>query len=269
MKYILKILILLFFVIIIYILFFCNKEKFHYSTSNIDLKDETIILNKNLFVNYNYRNINKIIDDYSYHNDPLKNTSKEEGSSVEPKKYEIPGSRNNKRDLLKHNLFINNNKKSSGNNLKIENELCIGEFCLNDNMLSKVGGMIDGPHFYSEKYPEFIVDGETTATAATAGSGSATTATTGSTSASVKGKPIYYNNDNLIPMAKSVCINNTYDLKGLNKLPNITCLNSDHFDMINGNKGLRLYGGGDKEAEESEMIYDSKVSSDDELQIRG
>ena len=235
MKLLLKFIILSLFLIVI-LLFSCNKEKFQSTTSfslkftNND-KNDKIILKKNLFINYDENEINNIIDEYSSNTDPDKKKSNKNSEDSEDsdksKKYDIPNSRkNNSRDITKNNLFINNKDKEYKNNLNIENELCIGGYCMNSNILSIIGGYRDAPQFYAKSQKK------------------TNTTTQTMTPPKDSDKPIYYNHDNLIPMAQSVCINNKgKDAITDKTIDNKTCLNAAHFDMLNGSKGLRLYGG--------------------------
>ena len=341
MNFLLKISIIIFFIIICILLFY-SKERFEGAVKTLDFtEDGNILLKKNLFINYDEKEINNIIDEYSLNTEPgKKNTSDGNTDTNDTQQYEVPNSRNNNRDLLKHNLFINNEENEYyKKNLAVKNELCIGGYCLDSDILKKVGGHVDGPHFYAEENPFY--ENKTP-------------------------KPIYYNHDNLIPMAKSVCINNksifnnisntgndiiidvpksdeekkiifidkpleNYDipekieykdmiengLRGFStafrgikdkfkitpnvsensitierignkgwedkfsfkitkkakysnssNLHNNTCLNANHFDMINGNKGLRLYGGNNIKIIDKDAEYDAKISEDNKSSIK-
>ena len=123
-------------------------------------------------------------------------------------------------DLSKNNLIIDNRY---GNKVSISDKLCVGNYCINSEKLKTLTGEIDGPQFYKHN-----------------------TQTKTDT-------PKYYNHDCGIGVDNSnsfkcdidkeidypdkLCFN-YLDGNGTKQTP--TCIESDHFDVLKGVKGLKL-----------------------------
>ena len=123
-------------------------------------------------------------------------------------------------DLSKNNLIIDNRY---GNKVSISDKLCVGNYCINSEKLKTLTGEIDGPQFYKHN-----------------------TQTKTDT-------PKYYNHDCGIGVDNSnsfkcdidkeidypdkLCFN-YLDNTGTKQEP--TCIESDHFDVLKGVKGLKL-----------------------------
>lgn len=130
----------------------------------INLDNTEIINNKNIFINYSQdqlEELNKISE----------------------------------LDLNKRNLIIDNSNADK-EKVSISNNLCVGNFCINEDNLKTISGKIDGPQFYK---------------------------TMEKTTGELYDKPIYYNNDcNLLSNTTPF---NKCDISNVNDLPNKLCFN--------------------------------------------
>tara|TARA_B110001469_G_scaffold126066_1_gene142778 strand:+ start:267 stop:4289 length:4023 start_codon:yes stop_codon:yes gene_type:complete len=168
-----KLLNLFLILIILYLCYkiFNNNEKFQevLSTTSerprINLDNTEIINNKNIFINYSQ--------------DQLEELNK------------IP-----EIDLNKRNLIIDNSNADK-EKVSISNNLCVGNFCINEDNLKTISGKIDGPQFYKTMKKN--------------------------DSDELYDKPIYYNNDcNLLSNTTPF---NKCDISNVNDLPNKLCFN--------------------------------------------
>ena len=119
-----KIINLFLIIIILYLVYkiFTPLDNFD---GTISVIDTNITANKNIFMNYKQNNLEQI-NDYK------------------------------KLDLNKSNLIVNN---VDSDTIKINNNLCIGDFCLNSSKLKTIAGKIDAPQFYKtvkDKYGDKV-----------------------------------------------------------------------------------------------------------------
>ena len=124
-------------------------------------------------------------------------------------------------DLSKNNLIIKNTGGNTGTNkVNIKGKLCLGSYCLDKSQLNLISGKVDAPQFKSKD-----------------------------------DKDIYYNHDCNIKSSNpkhSTCIGDN-EITSSNKLPHKlcfkstidnkrvdTCIESDKFDILLGNRGIKL-----------------------------
>ena len=151
-----------------------------------------------------------------------------------------------KLDLSKNNLIIDNSDNNN-NKFKINEKLCLGNYCVTPDKLRVLIGNTDGPQFYRNN------GNSAAATAATTAATASNTANTAATSTNNNLEKLYYNHDCDIGIDNSTSfkcdINKDKDYP--DKLcfnsndgnNNTTCIESTHFDILKGIKGIKIKNG--------------------------
>ena len=145
----------------------------NFSNENIDLSSKQVLLGRNLFVGVKQKEVEKY------------NTLKKDGKNV--------------LDLSKNNLVIKENKN---NEVKINQNICFDNFCINSKQMELIGGEIDAPNFRKND------------------------------------KPVYYNHDSetkFSDLPDKLCFKNKDEDTGET---NFTCLDYHDFEILNGERGI-------------------------------
>lgn len=104
-------------------------------------------------------------------------------------------------NLDKNNLIVDNKSiKNDNKKFKINKDLCLGNYCINDSQIELISGDIDGVTFKKEN------------------------------------EDVYYNHDKLDTEPDELCFNfiDDYDNK------KTTCIDYEHLEMLRGERGMKL-----------------------------
>jgi hypothetical protein len=120
-------------------------------------------------------------------------------------------------DLSKNNLII---KNTGSNKVNINNKLCLGSYCLDKSQLNLISGKVDAPQFKSKNNKDIYYNHDCNITSSNP-----------KHSACIGDKEI----TSSAKLPHKLCFKSTIDNKRVD-----TCIESDKFDILLGNRGIKL-----------------------------